>query len=200
MRNPLDVFIQNLHSFQTLEVFYDYFSNKAREVDASDILRAEYVLIVSAFDCYIHDLVKKGMMEIFEGSRPSNKNYEKYSISMSQLQTVLEQDDTLKATALGYAISDINSKDSYQSPKSIEYALGLISYNNIWAQLSTVLGLTAENIKARTALIIRRRNQIAHEADMQSTISDEKNPISLFDIQDVSAFIKSLVEGIDSLY
>ena len=200
MRNPLDVFNQNVNCFQTLEVFYDYFNQNAKDVDASDILRAEFVLIVSAFDCYIHDLVKKGMVEIFNGTRVSNKNYENYTLSMSQIKNVLDQDAVLRSDTLGGAISDINSKDSYQAPKSIEYALGLISYNNIWTQLSPILGLTPETIKNRIAVIVRRRNQIAHEADLQSTISEERNAICLSDVQGVSSFLKQLVNGIDSLY
>ena len=40
---------------------------------AEDILRAQFVMIVSALDCYIHDVVKIGMLEIYLGRRISSK-------------------------------------------------------------------------------------------------------------------------------
>jgi hypothetical protein len=38
-------------------------------VDASDLLRAQYVLGVSALDHYVHELTRVGMISIFSGTR-----------------------------------------------------------------------------------------------------------------------------------
>ncbi len=39
-------------------------------LDVSDILRASLVLVVSALDYYIHEVVTLGMLEIYTGQRP----------------------------------------------------------------------------------------------------------------------------------
>ncbi|MBW4667047.1 MAG: hypothetical protein KME60_06260 [Cyanomargarita calcarea GSE-NOS-MK-12-04C] len=36
----------------------------------SDILRASLVLVVSALDYYVHEVVTLGMLEIYKGQRP----------------------------------------------------------------------------------------------------------------------------------
>ena len=40
-------------------------------LDLTDILRASIVSAVSAFDAFIHEISKTGMIEIYKGTRPS---------------------------------------------------------------------------------------------------------------------------------
>jgi hypothetical protein len=46
-------------------------------LDVSDILRASLVLVVSALDYYIHEVVTLGMLEIYRGQRPEPSMPEK---------------------------------------------------------------------------------------------------------------------------
>ena len=54
------------------------------------------------------------------------------------------------------------------------------------------------NKKKQLDIIVRRRNQIAHEADM-NYVTNTKNTISLSDVVDAKAFLVDLSQHIDSL-
>ena len=52
--------------------------------------------------------------------------------------------------------------------------------------------------KNQLDLVVRRRNQIAHEADM-NYVTNSKNAITLADVIDAKAFLVDLSQHIDSL-
>lgn len=199
MRNPLKVYQANIQSLKTLETVYAYLNNNSVNLDIEEILRAEYVLIISAFDCYIHDIVRCGILDIFSGKRIRNRAYDKFSISMEQVKLLIN-DPSNQESSLAIFLKQILSKDSFQSPCSIEYATNLISLDKIWKRLKPLTGMEADDIKKKLSLIIKRRNQIAHEADLSGSFLETKNPISLDDILSVSTFITTLVEAINTLY
>jgi hypothetical protein len=163
---------------------------------SSEILRAEIVLSVSTLDCFIHDLVKYGMVETYQENRLASKQFETYQIPFKFLKHIENSQRT--DDKLGYletAISEINSKDSYQSPKNIEYALGLININKIWSALANEMNSKADDIKNELSLIVDRRNKIAHEADYNN-LSGDKYPIDRNNVNDVIAFIEKFCEAI----
>jgi hypothetical protein len=163
---------------------------------SSEILRAEIVLSVSALDCFIHDLVKYGMVETYQGNRLSSKQFETYQIPFKFLKLIDgNQQVDEKLGYLETIISEINSKDSYQSPKNIEYALGLINVNKIWSALANEMNSKADDIKNELSLIVDRRNKIAHEADYNN-LSGDKYPIDRNNVNDVILFIENLCEAI----
>jgi hypothetical protein len=166
------------------------------EEQAQEILRAEIVLSVSALDCFIHDLIKYGMVEAYQGHRSFGKQFETYQIPVKFLR-LIENSEQLD-DKLGYlenAIMENNSKDSYQSPKSIEYALQLINITSVWKSLANPMNDKAEDIKNELALIVDRRNKIAHEADYD-VLTGSKSPIDRQNINDVIQFIENFCESI----
>lgn len=52
--------------------------------------------------------------------------------------------------------------------------------------------------KSQLDLVVRRRNQIAHEADM-NYVTNTKNAITLQDVLDAKSFLVDLSQHIDSL-
>lgn len=88
------------------------------------------------------------------------------------------------------------AKDSFQSPKSIEYALGLIDISKIWTAASTFCN-TADNVKNELALIVQRRNQIAHEADVDITTGLPR-AVSIEMVSDCRKILQLLVKSIDT--
>ncbi|MFY4754496.1 hypothetical protein ACOTV2_12130, partial [Aliarcobacter butzleri] len=44
-------------------------------VDLSGILRAQYVMLVSALDYYLHELIRSFMIEIYKGNKSSTKGF-----------------------------------------------------------------------------------------------------------------------------
>lgn len=199
MRDPLTIYQKNVESLRTLEAVYSYLKDKATNLDVEEILRAEYVMIVSAFDCFIHDMVRFGIINIFSGQRSRNKAYDKFSISMEHVKMLIDNPSN-QETTLAIFLKQILSKDSFQSPSSIEYAMNLISIDKIWTNLKSLVGKEPTDIKRELALIIRRRNQIVHEADLNDSILETKNAISISDVRSVENLITMLVKGINTLY
>lgn len=198
MNTPYSSFEKNIESIKMLDNIHKYFSNQLHAIDLSEILRAELVLIVSAFDCYIHDIVKTGMLEIFKGQRNENKKYNDFSIPLSYVQQIIQaENDTEKSQLIEVAIKKVNCKDSFQSPSSIENSLQLISIKNIWTLIKTELSMEPSDIKHKLGLIVNRRNKIAHEADLDS-ITGEKTEILSDDIADCLNFITKLTKSIDN--
>ena len=166
---------------------------------AEDILRAQFVMIVSALDCYIHDVVKIGMLEIYLGQRISSKTTEKYPINLTILQQIENApDEQTKLAFLEKHIQSKNSEDSFQSPKGIEYALNLINIDKIWTRLSPEMGKQPDDIRKQLALVVDRRNKIAHESD-RDNLSGGKTAIDKILVNNTISFIDNLCESINKL-
>lgn len=195
--NPISNFERNIKSVRLLHELHKYLTKQITAIDLSEILRAELVLIVSALDCYIHDAVRNGMIEIFEGKLEPNKKFEAYSIPISFVKELIQAtSENEKKQIMSAAIKKIASKDSYQSSRSIENALQLISLKGIWSLIKNDMGISPKDIKDTLGLIIHRRNKIAHEADLDR-ITGIKTEIERSDLDDIFIFIENLVQAID---
>ena len=156
-----------------LDSIYLYLENQAIAFDISEILRAQFLLIVSAMDYYIHEVVREGLLAAIDGIDDKPK-LDKVSLPLETVKVLLSVDNEVdKRRFLDSAIRDTLSKDSYQSPRNIETALHLIGYRNLWHKLCDGTEKNKVDVKNQLSLIILRRNKIAHEADM-NPISGEK--------------------------
>ena len=194
MSTEKTLFDDQVNSLRTLSSIYEFMQQNAIHMDSDALLRAEYVLLVSSFDNYIHNIVRRKIGEDFFASR-SLSNDLCISIEVFQL---MRQDGTESGqrSLLDSYLNKLLSKDSFQSPKSVEYALGLIGINRIWSGVASSFGDTAENIKNRLALIVQRRNQIAHEADVDSSTGIARS-ISIATVKDCRIFFQTFVNAID---
>lgn len=202
MQRAMQKFTLNLQSVKDLGQIYVLVSTNFPLIEekADDILRAKIVLMVSAFDTFIHDVVKIGMGEIFVGIRPFHSKYNDFKFSLSALNNI--NSSIIQSEKISYFESElekINSNDSFQSPKSIEYALGLINIKNIWTLVSPSMGnISAVDIKNRLSLIVQRRNKIAHESD-HNPVTGDKYPIQKSDVDNDIVFIENLCKAIYTL-
>jgi len=197
MTNSLKQFHKNIDSINIIDGIYIYFDKQVKAVDLSEIIRAQYVLLVSAFDYYIHDLVRDGMLKVFDGAKAPNNNYNKFSVSLKTLNLLLSNDDpNIRRQLLDNEIRNVISKCSYQAPSNVERALILIDIKSIWSFVAKELHLDKEDIVKELGLIVNRRNKIAHEADIDP-ISNEKTPIDRDTLIYVKTFITKIVEAID---
>ena len=162
---------------------------------ASQLLRSQFVLLVSALDTYIHDIVRIGILQVYQGSRPVSKNLGRLSFTYNDLSELEAQSPMMKTPTLEQIIRRINSEDSYQSSKSIEYALGLIGVTGIWSKLSSKLTMRPDDIKTKLDLIVRRRNQIAHESDYNPSTGGQRD-INKDELDKTKSFILHLIDAI----
>ncbi len=196
MSKEKEFFERHIISLQNLTLIYRYIHNNAPLIEAEPILRAEYVLIISAFDNYLHQIVRKQIRDSFFVGKPISTDLE---LPMSVFQMINNEDDERsKKEILDSELRKVLEKDSYQSPRGVEYALNLINITKIWAKVSCLMGDSANNIKNRLSLIIKRRNQIAHEADIEYS-TDSPRDIDEQTVRDCREFLLNLVTSIDSL-
>lgn len=199
MREPINSFKESVESIKNLHALHKHLCSLLPAMDLSEILRAEIVLTVSAFDCFIHDIVRKGVMDIFNTNRDKNPKYDNLCIPISTVKQMLQADNDLdRNELLEISVKKILSKESYQSPSSIENALQLISIKKIWSSIKDEMHMSSEDITKKLGIIINRRNKIAHESDIKNHIDTTKNEIEREDVDDIIDFISTLVECINN--
>lgn len=76
MSNEKTFFDEQIASLRALSSIHQYLADSAASMDASSLLRSEYVLIVSTFDSYLHNIVRRKIRENFFASSflPANFN------------------------------------------------------------------------------------------------------------------------------
>jgi hypothetical protein len=161
-------------------------------VDPTDMLRAQYVLAVSALDHYVHEVTRLGMLDVFDGKRAPSAAYLRFRISLSCLGAghVVTRDD------IEGEIRTQHSFVAFQSPDRVAEGIRLISDTKLWDAVATRLGIKAEYLKQTLSLIVNRRNKIAHEADLDPTYPKVRWPISATDVSGVVDFLVAVVEAI----
>lgn len=200
MRNPKTTWNTNLQNVKQMHWLHEQLVKMVPAIDLGDILRSEYVLIVSAFDCYIHDVVLQGMAEMFSGNQIECKNYTDFCIPMSTVKQLLATSDpSLRESIYNASVKKILSKDSYQSPKNVEFALGMVNLKKIWSKIGQEINMPTEDVKRKLGLIILRRNKIAHEADIENFVSMEKAEIERADVEDVITYLDNVVLAIEKI-
>ena len=164
----------------------------------SDILRAAFVLAVSALDYYIHEVVRIGMLEIYRGQRPETPAFSRFQISLSSLRQALNE-----AASNDYLLeNEIRQRHSYQSfqrPDKIADAIRLISDKQLWKEVAVKMDIPAQEIKEQLSLIIARRDQIAHEADIDRNYPNIRCPIDQVFVNEKVDFIEQVVESIHKI-
>jgi len=165
MDKIIDLFRENIQRINDLHKIYHVVSKSTTHIiNATDILRAELVLVVSAFDFYIHGLVREGMIDVFEGNRIETSSFKKVNISLESVQDAIH--NPLSIDWLRNEIINKHSWQSFQRTEKVSEAIHLISDTELWNEVANKLNDDPKYIKNKLNLIIDRRNKIAHEADI----------------------------------
>jgi len=196
MHSVIEQFRLNISRVRDLVAVYSILENQtAGRLMFSDILRAAFVLAVSALDYYVHEVVKIGMLEIYRGQRPETSAFSRFQVSLSSLRKALNE-----AASNDYLLeNEIRQRHSYQSfqrPDKIADAIRLISDKQLWKEVSVKMDIPVQDIKEQLSLIIERRDQIAHEADIDPTCPDTRCPINQVFVSEKVDFLEQVVESI----
>jgi len=204
-------FEQNIIRVKNLGAIYRSINSQTTQIlDLSDILRTQYIMLVSALDHFIHEIVRIGMIEIYNEDRVATKKFKEFIFSIDKnilfkkavMVEIIDKDDfgnTIepykKTDWLNHQIRYRNGFKSFQQSDKIEEAILLILDIDLWSEVENKLNINKKFLKNRLDLIIERRNQIAHEADIEPTYQ-ELREINIEDINDSILFIEALVEVI----
>jgi hypothetical protein len=191
MEQTIRQFEDNILRIEHLVKLYEDNSINNTQEDYSDILRAALVLLVSALDTFVHNIIRLGMVEILKGERAQADDYHKTKISLG----IINFDPNYEW--FESHIRREHASISYQSPKQISDAIRYISKLDLWKEIGNILEKDQEILKRELKEIVDRRNQIAHESDLNDF--GQKRIIEKEDILENIDFIRKLVNTIYNL-
>lgn len=191
MKKAIDSFNESIQRTKELGGLYTAIRNLTTSVvDATDILRSQIVFAVSALDHLIHELTVYGILEIYDGVRPTAAAYDKYHIPLSGLARSTGY--MLDRNALEAIIREKHGYLAFQRPDKIADAIRLFSPVALWNEVSKVMGEGTKHVKERLNLIVDRRNKIAHESDADPSYPGARWPISESLVRDVLKLVEDV--------
>lgn len=188
-------FEENIRGAENIEPLYTFLCENAGNMDTSYLLRSEFVLIVSALDTYMHMIVEDVIVDSFWNTSSISTALD---IPIYKIKKVIMGDETTRKDMFRILIRDRLKQDSFQSPKSIEYAFGLIGIKKIWSSIKDTMEMSCDDITKTLGLIVNRRNLIAHESDLNRA-TGELQPINLKEVVRCKKFIIKLVNQFENL-
>ena len=193
MLNAKGVFQRNIRQANELGVLYAHLSvTVAIPEQFDDLLRSQIVNAVSAFDKLMHDLIRIGMVRIFESQRPSTGKYLSEVIAIQHLPGLAAGAVPPPPVRFEEIVREKLSKLSFQDPTKIADGLSYIwNENQKWQQIALGLGMTDDDAKRKQRLIVTRRNAIVHEADLDP-VTNQKQGITRAEAMDISTFLLML--------
>lgn len=198
MQDALEQVRTNLVRVRNLGSIVDTLDSQTTDaLDLSDILRAELVLAVSALDQFVHEVVRLGMLDAYQGKRPRTNAFLRFQESLDVALRGIDNDDN--SYWLDDQIRSRHSFRSFQSPDSIADAVRLVSEVQLWNEVAKRMGTPSDEVRNRLRLIVDRRNKIAHEADVNPSPYEELWPIDRQMVTESVDFIERLVESMYSV-
>lgn len=197
MKTLYNNFIKQLNLTQNSEAVYLQLSQKMPLFDSSDLLRWEWVQCISALDKFIHDIVRVGILEIYQGQRVCTKKYKKFNLSIEDAKQL----STMNITDAIPVLDEIVKKQlgflSFENPDNIADGLGYIwNQSDKWAVLSEDMEMEKDDCKKYLHNIVLRRNQIVHESDYIDAFG-ERQTINLSSVVEMRSFIEKLGDSIN---
>jgi hypothetical protein len=197
MHNALSLFRKNIEEAKSLTPVYEYLeSSLVTPLSFDDLLRAQIVYSVSAFDKLMHDLIRIGMVEIFMGNRPTTPQYLAETITISTYSELISATFLPKELVFEQAIVRKLKTVSYQTPDNVAKGLSYI-WNDPqkWQKIASNMAMDTETVKTELKLIVDQRNRIVHEADI-NPLTNQKYSITKSDSQSVTDFLQKAGEAI----
>ena len=200
MHNALSLFRKNIEEAKSLIPVYEYLEiSLVTPLSFDDLLRAQIVYSVSAFDKLMHDLIRIGMVEIFMGNRPTTPQYLTETITISTYSELISPTFLPKELVFEQAIVRKLKTVSYQTPDNVAKGLSYIwNEPQKWQRIASNMAMDTETVKTELKLIVDQRNRIVHEADI-NPLTNQKYSITKSDSQSVTDFLQKTGEAIYTL-
>lgn len=198
MKTALEQLHQDVERVRNLiKIHDDLLKHPESHSDISDILRGCIVLLVSALDTFIHEVVRIGMMQILRGEREQTETYKKFSVTLQQINF-----DPNYAW-LDRQVRERHKDSSFQTPKAIQEAIkNIFDDKDLWEKIAQQFHPQSNKklITDELKLIVNRRNQIAHEADIDfGQSAPVKREINAEDVKKSIDFIEKMTKAIYTL-
>jgi hypothetical protein len=192
------LFEKNISSAQDCIDLFDAISKlKPAKVNIDWIIRAAVVFIVSALDTYFHDKVKYRVGHFSLVNLPPA--LAKFEIPIADL-TAWEGAER-KGNVLRNWVTEHLSTRPLQSPAAIAEALKLAGMQALWDTIEPDKG-KRDSLLSEFNLIVKRRNQIAHEGDRMTSRRSGKalRAIHRKEVVRWMSFATSLVDKVETAF
>lgn len=184
--NSKSTFEANIETLQESKTIIAFLREQKVSIDYSDLLRWQWVQIVSAMDKFFHDLIIDGIVYRFN----LGKLTPRISSTPFRFDTLHTFEDD---TELVRTFTDKLANYSMQSSKNIADSLSFIwTQNHKWKAICDA-SCSKTDLRAAIDLIASRRNQIVHQADFQNE-SLSRYGISIADVNSCQMTVQTIVD------
>ena len=141
----------------------------------AETLRSSLVSAISALDRFLHDLITENLLKTLARREPPRCLTE-FPICVGDTEKVLCRAlaarrpggrRTRPRTVLKAVFREALNRQTFQGSRQVEQALRMLGLKKPWTKISEKLRETPEGARSRLDEIVRRRNQIVHEGDVQ---------------------------------
>lgn len=173
----------------------EHFSSEALD----DLLRASYVMTLSAMDAYFHAKIVGRVVQHAKVTEPSD-GLLNCKILVSDF-IAGQKKYKRKYQALRTAIERTLSYQSLQAPNRIADGLCLIGVGDFWTSVASNLEKDKKKLVANIKSIVRRRNQIAHEGDVSQSkkTRNKSRAIGHKDVADAISLVCDVVDAAEQI-
>ena len=182
-------FQENIHTVTSKFEIAAYLSSIGKLKETEDIWRTQIVFLESAFDFYMHEIVKLGVVSIFDGSWGENSKTDKYKkLKVNMVFVEKAVADTEDISWIKEWVTDIYSSITLMSFEKFKDVCNLLDLNINNIKTDSAL---SEELESFMSKLYSRRNSIAHQSDRK---------IENAEIQSISEEeVKSCIEGMNKI-
>lgn len=200
MLNELSLFRAGILQAKQHSALFDFLEQSVKgPLSYDDLLRAQLVSSVAAFDKLLHDIIRVGMTEIYAGLRPPTPKFLSEAISLEFHKQIvgasLPPPEYLFDRHVVLSLSHL----AFQQPEKVADGLSRIwPEKDKWDKIGAAMNLSGKFASTKLKLIADRRNAIVHQSDIDP-FTGKKATISKAEASDVSDFLERCGEAIVTL-
>jgi hypothetical protein len=191
------LFDKNIESADHCLHLYDGVVALKARVEVSWILRAGIVFVVSALDTYFHDKVKYRVAHYsLENLPPALGKFEIPIAELSEWDAAQRKGNVLRNWVVDYL-----STRPLQSPTFIADTLKLAGIVALWDTIEPDQN-NRKHLLDTFNKLIRRRNQITHEGDRETSRRSGKKlrPVTRQQLEEAMSFTRDIVSRIENAF
>ena len=200
MRNALAIFEGTINEARHLTALYEYLSGQiAVPYPFEDLLRAQVVYVIGAFDKLMHDIIRIGMCETYVGWRSPTGRYRAEPIPLELHATLIAA--TVPPPQHIFELEVVKKLRwlSFQRPDPIAEGLSLIwDEKHKWTAIAGAMTSDPQSVRTKLLLYATRRNAIVHESDMDP-MTNAKTPLRTAEVTEITDFIEACGRAIVGL-
>ena len=193
MKNAFVVFEEGIRETRKMSTVYDHFINDLHipHDEVADILRAQIVNAVSVLDRFVHELVNIGVVETFMGTRVKTL---KFLNQPFKAETLIK---SIEFSKPGFIPASANENPQYLIENEMREKMSFLAFeapdkvrdalSYIWDEKHKMQAIAVDMalpgatdndkqkyLEQRLQLIVDRRNQIAHEGDIDPSLNKKR--------------------------